>query len=62
MNINVVAKTNHGNAAALTCDECGETKDAAQFCDPTASEPHCKECADGFWEMMGDDPCGKDWR
>ena len=45
----------------LTCDECGQTRDATEFCDPTASEPHCKECAEGFWEMMGDDPCGKNW-
>ncbi len=45
----------------LTCGECGKTDEASMFCDPTASEPHCKDCAEGFWEMMGDDPCGKDW-
>ena len=49
-------------APALTCGECGETRAASEFCDPSASEPHCKECAAGFWEMMGDDPCGKGWR
>jgi hypothetical protein len=48
--------------APLTCDECGSTRTAADFYDPSSSEPRCKECVDGFWEMMGDDPCGKDWR
>lgn len=47
----------------LTCDECGDTKLASEFCDPSASESHtCNACADGFWEMMGDDPCGKGWQ
>lgn len=46
----------------LTCDECGDTKATIDFCDPSASEPHCKTCAAGFWEMMGDDPCGKGWQ
>lgn len=45
----------------LECGECGESKPVIEFCDPSASEPHCKECANGFWEMMGDDPCGKNW-
>lgn len=46
----------------LTCGDCDGTKPETEFYDPSASEPACKACADGFWEMMGDDPCGKDWR
>jgi hypothetical protein len=41
------------------CSECGNTD--VQSYDASASEPQCTECVDGFWEMMGEDPCGKNW-
>ena len=41
------------------CAECGaENVPSYQ---PYDSDPQCCECVDGFWEMMGDDPCGKNW-
>lgn len=45
----------------LECGECGKKDFPDAFCDPTSSEPYCKECAAGFEEMMGDDPHGKGW-
>lgn len=45
----------------IKCYDCEVTKISSEFCDPSASEPLCIECSEGFWEMMGDDPCGKNW-
>lgn len=31
------------------------------FCSEKCKQDYLDEIA-GFWETMGDDPCGKDWR
>lgn len=41
---------------SVICDECGEENK------PMGPSDRCLECIEGFWEMMGDDPCGKDWK
>lgn len=44
-----------------TCDECGENKEDTCFEQPLEPKPHCKECQQGFWSEMGDDPTGRNW-
>ncbi len=48
----------------VVCTDCGHERPIDQFSKDvlTDSDPQCKDCSYGFWEMMGDDPCGKDWR
>jgi len=46
----------------IECSSCGDQHRPAALYDPSSDRPTCKRCVDGFWEMMGEDPCGKDWR
>lgn len=48
----------------LECADCGKIKDVIWFYGPERDrpDPQCIECSNAFWESMGDDPHGKNWR
>lgn len=55
-----VKPTSQKQTIERECPECGYLTD--KFYEPENPEASCKECVDGFWEMMGDDPHGKGWQ
>ena len=48
----------------IKCYDCGDELDKSEFyeCHLENEQLKCKRCIDCFWEMMEDDPCGKDWQ
>ena len=50
----------------MECPDCSQDAEFTSYLHKdgkyyTETDATCKQCCDGFWEAMGEDPCGKDW-